>query len=274
MVFEIVENQSPLYAIVAKFPKVLEYRTRIEAGDIVNNFLLIVGGSVTERDACIDYISGLSAKKSNRSMRSGNDCVTLQKLVLNTTINNENLFDPIFLETNRNEPSNIRRDGNKLFVLPGIAKLDRNVLTDLAERLDKSQCKQNFLIATMANNTDLSMLPETCKQMFDEIDITMPKEKEKKRNINYASKEDVDDILRKYVEKNPEKGRQFIVNEALPELKKEFSEDCLYKKSTLMTRISIIRKSIATKLCIDQVQNSVLFYVDSHFSQPELSLHH
>ncbi len=235
--------------IVSQFPKILEFRNSLEKNRVVNKYLIIVGGSATERDACIDYIANTPLGNSSAGKHNGNDGIALKKHVIESSNPNVNLFDAIFSKSGRNEAGMKTDCDNNLFVLRRVANLDDDTLLNLAEKLENHENKPNILIATASNRDELWKLPEQWRQLFDEIDLTRPRPDSRIKKLceNYAPIEEVDVVLLKYAKRYPGKGRKFIVEAALPELRDKFRAYDLQTEGSLITRVSFIRKYYLNK---------------------------
>ncbi|MGR3219668.1 MAG: hypothetical protein ACUZ8H_07605, partial [Candidatus Anammoxibacter sp.] len=68
--------------------------------------------------------------------------------------------------------------------------------------------------------------------------------KSKRRIPNFASKDEIDKILMKYIRRYPYKRRQFVVEKALPELNEVFADKDMYCEGTLITRLSMLRQKM------------------------------
>lgn len=230
----------PIYQIVSTYPEVLQYRNSIKDSETGDKSLMLVGGSVTERDACVDYISQLpfsgvdifscqvKSKKNSNSKNIGFSA-------------NLNFANTIIETIGKN---NYNSDGllcnSRLLVLKCISRTDNKSLYNLAREFAISNNKPNYFVATIGCKDELDYLPGEWRGLFDEIHLTIQNEKPKKK-LNFVPKEEVDKLLKVYVEKYPYESRRFIAEKALKEIVKVFAGMACYKKSTLMTQISLIR---------------------------------
>lgn len=230
------EKVDPLYQIVSKFPEVIEYRNELENVENDRRYLMLVGGSVTERDACIDYISRLPFSGVNvvSCLHNSKDDLKGNKVHL---IGCKNSLPVSALLATKEEPANNTIYNSRLFVLNNIAYVDNQILDEFSDK----EYKPNFLIATTGDRGDLWGLPQMLRNMFKEVDISTKKVNLKLAKKIYAPRDEVDDILEKFIMQYPKATRPFIVKKAMPDLKDAFPGKAMYNKGTLMTRISIIR---------------------------------
>lgn len=217
-----------LYQIVSKFPEVLEYRESLESFSCcIDQYLMLIGGTVTMRDACIDYISSLPFSKVDKLK-----CSSLDKNILEKQFIEDKTTDSVI----KNRKKKIY--DSKLFVLKDIFYFDKNILNNFLKSINKS----NFLVVTIDSKTELLKLPLIFQKKFKMVDIsTGSRKKDKVDRENFPSRNKVDSLLQEFIRKYPEKSRPFIVEKAFPLLEKRFAGKSMYNKSTLMTRISILR---------------------------------
>ncbi|MGR3317112.1 MAG: hypothetical protein ACUZ8O_01340 [Candidatus Anammoxibacter sp.] len=234
------KKDNPLYKIVSKFPKVIDYRNSLMELERVDKYLMLVGGSATVRSACIDYVSGFSPGMVNNQSSKNKANKILRKEVIDLE-NLSDLFSNV-LQTNDNKKSGKTRINDKLFVLNNISCRYNNVWIDFEQRFNNSLYKPDFLVATTKNRDELEGLPQKWRSMFEEVNIAPLKPKV--RTPNFAPKKDIDKILKKYMKRYPKKSRAFVVEKALPKIEEIFTGNDIYCKDTLKTRISIIRQEI------------------------------
>lgn len=244
-------NLGALYSIASKFPKVIEYRDKLEYSRSIDRYLMLIGGSITERDACIDYITRPPFEELS-VFSSLNNSEKFERVIIDFA-KGSNLSSGLSL-TNLQKISDLKLgisslNSGKLFVLKGITGGFNDVLHELAHALNHSVKRPNFLIVTVESKYDLKELDQTWEAMFEKIDITTMK-KRKACKKNYPSRYDVDTILEHYVKKYPEESRVFIVRKAEPSIKKMFEGKDLYKRSTLITRVSVIRNKLSNSIVI------------------------
>ena len=237
----IVEDKSdPLYKIVAKFPKVIEYRNSLMRFERVDKYLMLIGGSYSEREACIDYVSGFSCQASDdQSCRDKADGI-LKKEVIDLE-DCSDLFATVLQKIETRKSDRMAID-DKLFVLNDISCRHNHVLVEFGHRFSNPLNKPDFLIATTRDRNEVEELPQRWRDMFEEVNLTTLKSK--RRIPNFASKDEIDKILMKYIRRYPYKRRKFVVEKALPELNEVFTDKDMYCEGTLITRLSTVRQKM------------------------------
>lgn len=219
-----------LYQIVSKFPEILEYRKSLESyGGGLDQYLMLVGGTITMRDACIDYISSLPFFQVDNLKCSGLNKNELKEQFLN------NKDKVSFFQGKKKEIYN-----SKLFVLKDIFYFDKNILSEFLQSIIKS----NFLVVTTDSKLELTSLPLVLKKKFKMVDISINTKKNKVDRENFPAKNQVNKLLQQFIGKYPDKSRAFIVDKAFPLIQKRFTDKSMYNKSTLMTRISLLKNQL------------------------------
>ncbi|MGR3318425.1 MAG: hypothetical protein ACUZ8O_08080 [Candidatus Anammoxibacter sp.] len=240
---KIADNKNdPLYKIVSKFPKVIDYRDNLMEFGRVDKYLMLIGGTYTEREACIDYVSGFSRGRTNNQSCKKIANGILRKEVIDLE-DCSDLFATV-LQKVSNKKSGKRMINDKLFILKDISRRHNHLWIEFKQRFNDSLYKPDFLVATTKDRDELDELPQTWRTMFEEVDLAPIKVKPKTRISNFASKDDIDKILMKYIRRYPYKSRRFVVEKALPKIEEVFAGKDIYSEGTLRTRISIVRQKI------------------------------
>ena len=221
-----------LYQIVSKFPGVIEYREKLLCcGGNLKKYLLLVGGTITIRDACIDYISSLPFLGVDKLMCSGLSMSILKEQFLSL----DNKATEHHLNNQNKDVFN-----SKLLVLNDIFCFDKNILIEFF----RSVLNSNDLIATISTKAELDKLPLVLRKKFKVVDISTNNKKVKLTRDNYPPKYEIDNLLKGFIEKFPNRSRRIIVSKAFPVIKKKFAGKSMYKKSTLITRVSMLRNRL------------------------------
>lgn len=220
-----------LCQIVSKFPEVLEYRNSLENyGGRIDRYLMLVGGTITIRDACIDYISSLPFLGIDKLNCSGLNKNTVEQEFLSDTMKAYHL-----------QHQNKEIYNSKLFVLKDIFCFEKSTLDNLIKAIIQS----DFLVVTTDSKLELGKLPPDLKRKFKMVDISTNRSKSNRKN--FPPKNIVDKLLQKLIIKFPYESRTFIVEKAFPLLQKRFAAKSMYSKNTLMTRVSMLRNRLNRK---------------------------
>lgn len=233
-------NLEVINSIVSKISKIIQYRNNLGISKITNNHLMIIGGTVTERDACIDYVTATPFGKM-----VGLPKLDLAKTAEQTIIDCKN--KPFYIENLMEriaELNNINKSktNETLILIKDITEAPSFVLTSLLNFFENFLNQNTFIIVTAESLKKLDFFPPNWEKwidIFEKIDITTNDGKSKRY---YPSKTKVDNILIDHMRKYPNKPREFIVKHAIPILINKFPESKPYGKNTLISRISNIRK--------------------------------
>ena len=234
-------NFDVIYSIVSKFPEIINYRKKIEMSDTVDKFLMIVGGTITERDACIDYLTLPPFGKLVGLPSLDEQKVQAMKEVVD--FKNK----PFHIEWFIKKIADLKTNNvvAKLVLLKELSYSSYFVLSGLMNLKKASMDNSIFVIATAGSLNSIARLPLAMIDMFKKFDITNYDVDLSKKD--YPSKEDIDLILIDYMWKYPKQSREFIVRRAIHSIQSEFPDRKLYGKNTLMSRISNIRKNGAAQ---------------------------
>ena len=166
--------------------------------DLEYNYLMLVGGSCEDVEACIEYIKGLRFGEVVPLSCTGKDNETLKKEInefirykghinnipsgltgtlLRRIARKRNIFSKELKEYKEHERI---FEEYKLLILKNISGANENVWHDLVEVYDKS--KPGFLIATVSSKKEFDKLPETWRNLFEINFLDSKDEKTKKRN--------------------------------------------------------------------------------------------
>lgn len=237
-------NRGVIHSIVSKFSEVINYKANIENADSVNNFLMITGGTVTERDACIDYLTEPPFGKLVGL--PGLDTNSKEQKKISINFKSKPYQVESFTENIKNIP-NLNKSGNnpKLILLKDVSYSSQSILSSFADLFESLITDQFFIIATTESKEDLKDLPSKLMERFETIHITYQNQKTERKH--FPSKEEIDSILQNFINQYPNKSREFIARRAIPSIQNEFPQNKLYGKNTLISRISNIRKNTTSK---------------------------
>lgn len=238
---------SPLYSIVSRFPGVVECRDRFIGDGRLDKFLMIVGGTITERDACIDYISGPSSVR----LDNGHLCDTGRGTVVRDFFDlkkSGGSCEDVLQKVESVCLKGRRRDDRKLLVIHDVANISGDVWSRLEQKFCDGACRPDLVIGTSRDKGVWNGLPDAWRRMFREVVIpdtnTTAKTKGIRSGFDFGLRDEVDRILMQFHKKHPANGREFVVKRALPAIRKILAGHQVYAESTLMTRLSVVRQQM------------------------------
>ncbi|MGR3220116.1 MAG: hypothetical protein ACUZ8H_09920 [Candidatus Anammoxibacter sp.] len=238
-----VDKRSALSEIVAKFPQIIAFRNNlVEFGVKVDRYLMLIGGNVAERSACIDFISSFSCKKPNSKSCGSKTGGMLKKEVIEMD-GCSDLLATILQKISNNRADEITID-DKLFVLNDISCRRNDIWKEFGLRFNNPSLKPAFLVATIKDRNELEEIPQKWRDMFEEVYLPPMRAERRKRIVNFASKAGIDKILMKFIRRYPHKPRRFVVEKALPTINKIFAGRDIYCEGSLRTRISIVKQKM------------------------------
>ncbi|MGR3317649.1 MAG: hypothetical protein ACUZ8O_04145 [Candidatus Anammoxibacter sp.] len=234
---------NPLYKIVSKFPKIIDFRNNLEEKKKHRKHLIIGGGGglTTVRDACIDYIRELPFRNVLRTSCFDKDSTELEQEI--TDLEKEIMTSKRnSLETDSNVLSTRTSFYKKLYILDDISNMITYGTTVLKNEFTNHMTKNHLFIVTIRDVKLAEDFLQLWPDLFNMIDISPSNKKNNSGPKHYAPKSEIDEILMRYVKKHPDKHRNHILDLAMPEIEKTFRGQDMYNRNTLKTRISYVRK--------------------------------
>ncbi len=224
---------TPLFKIVSNYPKVVKFRDNIEKKKRFKKHIILAGGSITVRDACVDFVSG----------HSFNNVVKIPCLDKDISEIKSEIYEykngALYSGEQQGESTDFF---NTLCVLYDVSEFALYDAAGFKNGLMKNIVKNNLFVATVKDVNAAKEFSEVCPELFEFVDISSSNKRSKKCYKVYPPGNSVDTILSKYVKKYPDKTRSFIVDSAMPEIEDAFKGKNMHKFASLETRITGIRK--------------------------------